>query len=463
MRSLAQRSPLRENTGRPASRRAGLNAILADRESGESDVTLDAQVLAEVAITGQARKIAPPAPTPQNGLLGHRPFLHLKRWNMISRHGIPIGRIFGISIDLDFSWFLIVGLLSWMLAASYYPSEFRDWTTGEYWIVGIVTAVMLFVSVLIHELAHSVVAQHFGIPVPRITLFLFGGVSQIAAEPPDAATEFWIAMVGPLTSLALAAFCWEMEPLVATSQPLFALAQYLAVINLILAVFNLIPGFPLDGGRVFRAILWRITGNGYKATMAAGLTGRIFGFVMIFYGFWRMLTGDFVGGVWIAFIGWFLESAAGSQMHQEEMKNLLGGHKVADAMQRSVPQVPGGISLQALAEQTGLPSNGRAVVVTAPQGAVGLMTLAGLRRVPHESWPSTTVAQAMTPIANVDTTQPGAILWSALEKMGRDGAGQLPVLDGNGIVGMLTREDIVHYLSMLRTFQGWKTLGGASH
>jgi len=381
---------------------------------------------------------------------------------MISRHGIPIGRVFGIAIDLDYSWFLIVGLLSWILAVSYYPTEFKDWTPAEYWILGIITAVMLFVSVLIHELAHSVVAQHFGISVPRITLFLFGGVSQIAAEPPDAPTEFWIAIVGPLTSFALAAFFWEVEPLVSASQPLFALAEYLAVINLILAVFNLIPGFPLDGGRVFRAILWRITGNGHRATIAAGITGRFFGFLLIFYGVWHILTGDLAGGLWIAFIGWFLESAAGSELHQEALKNLLGGHKVADAMQRSVPQVSGGISLQALAEQTGLPSNGRAVVVTSSQGAIGLVTLAGLRSVSHESWPSTTVSQVMTPISGIDTTQPGAILWSALEKMGRDGVAQLPVLDGNGVVGMLTREDIVHYLSVLKSFQGWKTISGVT-
>ena len=376
------------------------------------------------------------------------------------RHGIPIGRIFGITIDLDYSWFLIVGLLAWMLAVSYYPAEFRDWSTAEYWTVGAATAVLLFVSVLIHELAHSVVAQSYGIPVPRITLFLFGGVSQIASEPPNPAAEFWIAVVGPLASIALAAFCWELEPFAARWQPLYALAEYLALLNLILAVFNLIPGFPLDGGRVFRAILWRITKNYYKATMAAGFTGRFFGFMLIFYGFWRMLTGGFVDGIWIAFIGWFLESAATGQLHQETLKNLLGGHRVADAMQRSVVQVAADVSLQALAEQTGMPSNGRPVVVTSQQGAVGLVTLAGIRSVPHEAWPITTAAQAMTPLGSIATTQPGAILWSALEKMGRDGVNQMPVLDEKGIVGMLSREDIVHYLSVLESFKGWKTSSG---
>ncbi|MGA9061841.1 MAG: site-2 protease family protein [Terracidiphilus sp.] len=380
----------------------------------------------------------------------------------MSRHGIPIGRLFGISIDLDYSWFLIVGFLAWILAVSYYPAEFPGWTVGEYWTMGAVTAIMLFVSVLIHELAHSLVAQHFGIPVPRITLFLFGGVSQIAAESSDPATEFWIALVGPITSFALAAFCWEVEPFVAGSQPLFALAEYLALINLILAIFNLIPGAPLDGGRVLRAILWRISQNEHKATIAAALSGRFFGFLLIFFGIWHIFSGDLFGGLWIAFIGWFLESAAGSELHQETLKNLLGAHKVADAMQRNIAQVPGDVSLQGLAERTGLPSNGRSVIVTSPQGAVGVVTLSGIRSVAHEAWPSTMVAQAMTPLQAMSTIRPDAILWSALERMGRNGLDQLPVADGNAIVGMLSREDILHYLSVLKSFQGWKTVSGAT-
>ena len=370
----------------------------------------------------------------------------------MSRHGIPIGQIFGISIDLDYSWFLIVGLLAWMLAVSYYPAEFRGWTTSEYWAMGLVTAVMLFVSVLIHELAHSLIAQHFGLAVPRITLFLFGGVSQLADEPPGPAAEFWITLVGPATSLALAALCWEVEPLVAASQPLYALAKYLALLNLVLGVFNLIPGFPLDGGRVFRAIVWRITGNYHRATIAAGVTGRFFGFLMIFIGVWMALTGNLFGGVWIAFIGWYLESAAGSQLQQEALKNLLGGHKVADAMRRDFPQVSGEVTLQELADRGILPLGARYAVVTDPHGAVGLLTLAGVHGVPRQAWPLTMATQVMVPFQKLATTQPNAMLWSALEKMGRGGVNQLPVLEGNGIVGMLSREDIVHYLGVLQPF-----------
>jgi len=368
----------------------------------------------------------------------------------MSRHGIPIGRLFGISIDLDYSWFLIVGLLTWMLAVSYFPAKFHDWSTGEYWLIGFFTSVLLFVSVLVHELAHSLAARHYGIDVPRITLFLFGGVSQIAEEPTGPGAEFWIAMVGPLTSFTLAAFFWEIGPLLA-SQPAQALAEYLAWINLILALFNLVPGFPLDGGRVFRAAVWRATGSFHRATVAAGLAGRFFGFFLIFWGVWRALSGDLGGGIWIAIIGWFLESAAGRYLQQESLRMLLGGHHVFDAMQRSYLEVPGETTLDDLLNHALLPSGSRSAIVTTSGAPIGLVTLSAAREVPHTAWQQTSATQVMIPFQRLVTTQPNAVLWSALEKMGRDGVNQLPVVEGNGLVGMLTREDILHYLIRLRT------------
>ncbi len=365
------------------------------------------------------------------------------------RRGLPIGRIFGISIDLDYSWFLIVALLAWMLAVGYFPAQYRGWSTGEYWAMGIITAVLLFVSVLIHELAHSLVAKHYGIPVPRITLFLFGGVSQIGAEPPAPAVEFWIAIVGPLTSFALAALCWEIEPLLSVG-PGLALAQYLAWINLFLGLFNLIPGFPLDGGRVLRSIVWRSTRSYHRATLIAGATGRFFGFLLIFWGVWTAFTGNIGNGIWIAIIGWFLESAASSYVQQETFRNLLEGHRVAEAMQRNFVQAPGEESLEELVEHDLAPAHATYAVVTRFGAPAGLVTVDAIREVPRQEWPMTPATQIMTPLDKLDTTQPNAILWSALEKMGRDGVDQLPVIDGNGVVGVLSREDIVHYLAGLR-------------
>ena len=177
------------------------------------------------------------------------------------RHAIPIGRILGIPIDLDYSWFLIAILITWLLAVNYYPAALKGSTSGEYWLMGAVTAVLFFASIIVHELAHSWVALRYKIPIHRITLFIFGGVSQIAAEPPNAAAEFLIAIAGPITSFVLAGVFFLLEGSLGNFAPALAVAKYLALINGLLGVFNLIPGFPLDGGRVFRAIVWGVTKN----------------------------------------------------------------------------------------------------------------------------------------------------------------------------------------------------------
>jgi Zn-dependent protease/CBS domain-containing protein len=309
---------------------------------------------------------------------------------------------------------------------------------------------MLFVSVLIHELGHSVVARRYGISVPRITLFLFGGVSQIATEPLTPGAEFWIAIIGPLVSFALAAFFWGLEPFLTPVPPWFALAKYLAFLNLILAIFNLIPGFPLDGGRVLRAIVWRMTGKLRRATNIAAFTGRFFGFLLIFLGVWQALKGGLINGLWIAFIGWYLESAATSQLQQEAVKSLVGDHKVLDAMRRDFPGIAGGVTLQQLVDKLIVTGDSRYFIVRGPSGPAGIITLAAVRAVPRDAWPATTVSQAMIPFHKLATTGPAVSLWSALEEMGREGVDQLPVVEGNGIVGMLSREDVLHYLGVLR-------------
>lgn len=372
----------------------------------------------------------------------------------MSHRGVPIGKIFGISIDLDYSWFLILGLLTWMLAVSYFPPRFPELTRGEDWLIGFMAALLLFASVLLHELGHSVIAQRFGIPVPRITLFLFGGVSQIATDAPTPGEEFWISAVGPITSLALAAFFWEIEPLVRPALPLLALARYLALVNFALALFNLIPGYPLDGGRIFRAFLWKATGNHHQATITASLVGRFFGFLLIFWGIWAVFTGRAGNGIWIALIGWFLESAAGSQIREEGAKTLLNGHVVAEAMGKQFIEVSEDATVQELADQA-VQSSGAApvtgpVIVTHDGIPEGMVTLGGVHATPANAWPTTRVGQIMIPLQKLATTRPDAVLWSALEKMGRDGATQLVVLDGDRVVGVLSRGDVLNYLAGLR-------------
>ncbi len=351
---------------------------------------------------------------------------------------------------MDYSWFLVVALLTWLLASSYYPAEFKGWPTALYWLMGVITAVMLFVSVLLHELGHSVVALRYGVPVRSITLFIFGGVAQIGAEPPSAVAEFLIAIAGPLVSLALGILFYVLEPVVAFSEPLLGLARYLVYINLAIVLFNLVPGYPLDGGRVFRAIVWAFTGNMLHATIIAANVGRFFGLSFIFVGVWQMFSGNFGGGLWIAFIGWFLDSAATAQAQQATIHGLLAGHRVSQAMRSHCDTVPAELPLQRLVDEHVLGGGARCFLVNRGEDTVGLMTLHRIKEVPRQDWSTTTAAQAMVPLERLKRINPDAELWTALQEMDRDGVNQLPVMRDGHVVGMLGRED---FIAFLRTLQ----------
>jgi Zn-dependent protease len=368
----------------------------------------------------------------------------------MNSHNIPIGRIFGIPIGLDYSWFVIFALLTWMLAGNYYPAEFKDWPPLLYWFMGAVTAISLFVSVLLHELGHSVVALRYGIPVRSITLFLFGGVAQIGAEPPSAIVEFLIAVAGPLVSLFLAVIFSTVQPLVADMEPLLGLAKYLAYINTTLFLFNLVPGYPLDGGRVFRAIAWAITGNLRRATLIAANVGRFFAFLLIFFGVWQMLRGNLGGGVWLAFIGWFLDNAASAQVHQTMYQGLLAGHKVSQAMSTHSTTVPADLTLQALVDEHILSSGQRCFLVDHGGKTVGLMTLQRIREVPRSEWATTSVAQVMLPLEQSKRIDSDTEVWAAFQQMDRDGVNQLPVIRDHHVIGMLSREDVITFLRTLQ-------------
>ena len=368
------------------------------------------------------------------------------------KHSISLGRIFGIEVDLDSSWFLIFGLLTWILAVSYYPTEFRNWSVVQYWLMGAVTAAMLFVSVLLHELGHSVVALRYGLPVPRITLFIFGGVSQISQEPANALSEFWIAIAGPLVSFLLAAIFTALQLVFVNMSPLLALAKYLALLNFVLGSFNLAPGFPLDGGRIFRAILWGITGNLQRATTIAAVTGQAFGYLLIFGGVWQALSGNFFNGLWIAFIGWYLESAARSQLQMQTLKSVLAGHMVSEIMRRDLETVPSATTIQELVDHHILTAGKRCFIVEGDGGRAGMVTVSTLKEVPRSEWSSTSVGQVMIPPEKLISIGPNAEVWAALEEMGRDGVNQLPVVQDGGIVGLVSREDVLQYLTLWQVF-----------
>jgi Zn-dependent protease len=361
-----------------------------------------------------------------------------------------VTKFWKIPITLDFSWFIIFTLITWMLAVDYYPDEFKNWAVGWYWAMGAGTALMLYVSVVLHELGHSAVALHYGLPVKKITLFLFGGVTQMDEEPPSAIAEFMIAMSGPFVSLCLAFLFFEAKPFVASVDPLFAMFKYLAYINLALAAFNLIPGYPLDGGRVLRAILWSFNGNLRKSTLIAANVGRGFGFLLIFWGVLRMFGGDLGGGIWIAMIGWFLDSAASAQARLELFQSLLMGHSVSQAMNHHCLTITEDLTLQKLVDEHILGGGHHCFLVNRGSDTVGLLTLHRLKEVPRSEWATTTARQVMLPFEKMKLTDPDTGLWPALQQMDRDGVHQLPVTRNQHVIGMLSREDVLTFLRALQ-------------
>jgi len=242
------------------------------------------------------------------------------------KSGLPLGRLFGISLRLHYSWFIVFALITWALAASYFPENYPTWSTATSIIAGAVTSLLFFGSVLAHELMHSVVAQRRGIPVHSITLFIFGGVSQMTDEPKQPGDELRIALAGPVTSLIIGGICWGIYFWSRGSLVfLSAVAFWLGWINVFLAGFNLIPGFPLDGGRVLRSIIWWRSGNLRRATKTASNIGRGVGYLFIFGGIFLVFWGLWINGLWLAFIGWFLENAAVGSYRQLALRDILQG------------------------------------------------------------------------------------------------------------------------------------------
>ncbi len=368
----------------------------------------------------------------------------------MSKQSIYLGRIFGIPISLDFSWFFIVFFFSYLLATGYFPREIKDSSTVLYWVAGLLTSLLLFVSVLLHELGHALMARIFGIPVRRIRLMVFGGVAQFEHEPESAASEFWTSLGGPLVNVLLGIVLYFMQPLFSGSQWGSEIIHYLTYINFILAVFNLIPGFPLDGGRVLRAVVWAVTHNLRKATVIAAGTGRFIAFLFIFWGAMQILHGQFGDGLWILFIGWFLDSAAAAQIQQSDIRALLEGHNVREAMSRHFGIIEPDISLQTLVDYHIIGEGRRSLIVQKKGEVLGLLTLHHLREVPADMRNKVEVKDVMLPLKEIKQIHPDTPLWQAFTEMQQDGVNQLPVLENGKLAGLLTRENIFEFLNRQR-------------
>ncbi len=359
-----------------------------------------------------------------------------------------IGRILGIDINIDSSWIIIFVLFTWVLAGNYFPHAFPHWTQALYWGIGFLTSVLLFVSVLGHELAHSVVATRQGEKVSSITLFILGGVSQITEEPGEPAKEFVMAFVGPLSSLVIAALFFILAGfLKGISLPLRASATYLAVINVGLALFNLIPGFPMDGGRILRSVIWKVTGDQKKATRIASLVGQGFAFLLIFLGLLQFLRGIF-SGLWLVLIGWFLHSAASRSYDQVRIKAALQGMKARDLMNSEFGTVPSSLSVQTLVDDYILKKKERVFLVTDEGSLRGIVCLEDVKGVPRENWGTVRVGEIMTPREKLEAVGPDADGNQILDSLTGREIHQVPVMEGEKIAGVICRTDILRVLQL---------------
>ncbi len=358
----------------------------------------------------------------------------------MSARGFRIASIGGIAIEVHPSWFLILGVVAWMLASAFFPQAYAGWSTAAYWLTGVGAALLLFVTVLLHELAHAVVAIRRGLAVPRITLFIFGGVSHLSRQPRTAGEEFAIAAAGPAASLALAlAIGAAWFAVRGANEQVGAVCSYLAAVNLLLAIFNVLPGFPLDGGRVLRSIAWRRTRSFGKATRIAAGTGEVVAWGLIAAGLAFLFLGQWLTGIWFALIGWFLLGAARGEAGAVHADAILARLRARDLMRTDFPSVVPGASVRAVVDEH-IAGGGERVLVVANAGAVlGILTVADLRRARVSDWDSTSVQRIMTPRAEVAAIAHDAPASDLAPLFGERHLEHVPVIEDGRMVGLITR------------------------
>jgi len=358
-----------------------------------------------------------------------------------------LGKIFGIEIHIDASWFIIFILVTWTLAGQYFPSQNPTWSPPLNWSLGIIASILFFASVLAHELSHSLVAIQQGEKVRNITLFIFGGVAQIGAEPDTPRKEFLIALVGPLTSIAISivsGMVWWLSREIST--PVASIARYLSIINGMLAFFNLIPGFPLDGGRMVRSLIWGVSKNLKLATQVASFSGKVVAFLLILWGVKQIFSGLTLNGIWMIFIGWFLYTAAVSSYRHLLFKDALREVKVEDLMITNFETVPPHITIQQLVDDYLLRHRDRGFLVVENGLVQGIICLHDVKNTPRERWSTTTIKEIMIPKDQLEKVSPGDDASMALEKLSAKNIHQIPVVQENRVKGLLRRNDIINYL-----------------
>ena len=371
---------------------------------------------------------------------------------------IKLGRISGIEIGLHYSWFIIAALIVFSLS-EHFRQVNPNWGTGQIWIAALFTGALFFLSLLLHELAHSLVAQARGLKVRAITLFALGGVSQFQDDATDAKTEFWVAIAGPIASMIIGFGClaialglgWQRstEPQTAVT----GILVWLGYINIALAVFNMIPGFPLDGGRVLRSILWAITKNADRSTRIAARVGQVVAFLFILDGIWNFFSGSGFGGLWIAFIGWFLMDAAKASYAQVETTAALRGVRVSEVMSHNCVMVNRGMSLQEFVDTYLLTTGQRCFAVEDQGRLLGLITPRDVGAIPRDRWERTTVREAMRPLRELHIITPDTPVLDALKLLARNDVNQLPVVANGTLQGIVSRSQLVQLLQVRSELQ----------
>jgi Zn-dependent protease/predicted transcriptional regulator len=370
---------------------------------------------------------------------------------MPTSSGFRIGRILGIPIYVHASWFIIFVLITTMLGMQFTQAH-PQWTSVQHWSVGVATSLLFFASVLFHELAHSMVARIYKIRVISITLFVFGGVARIGREPAKAIQEFNIAIAGPLASLFLALGFYGLTLFFPYAQMVGALAVWLGQTNAGLALFNLLPGFPLDGGRIFRAIMWGVTKDFSRATKIAGMSGKVvaYGMIVLGAGLAMMVREQWMSGLWLAFIGWFLLNAAQESVAQVAIRETLSGLHAADVMSHEVPTVQRNISLEEYGQEVARTGR-RCHLVTTDDRLVGMINVHTLNSVPRNEWGNMSVQGVMIPREKILWARPEEPLLGLLERLVSADVNQMPVVsdtenDGAHIIGMITRDSILRVM-----------------
>lgn len=360
---------------------------------------------------------------------------------------LKLGSIFGIRIMVHYTWLIVFTLLSSSLY-SVFVEQHPDWGQSVSVITAVLTSLLFFISIVLHELGHSIVALSYGIRVRSIVLFIFGGMAQTEKEADSPSAEFWIAIAGPLVSVMLAILFYGLaEAFEAVSQPTAAAFDWLSSINFLVAVFNLIPGFPLDGGRVFRALVWGVTGDTTKGMRWAVASGKIVAFGLMVLGMLVLLqTGQLITGLWMLGIGWFLLAAAEASGQAFSINRLLSHMKVAEIMRHDIPYVEPQLSVSDWLNEQVLPSGQRAYLVRKGRQVIGLVTMSDCKKLPRERWSTTAVSEIMTPNKRLHTVTPETDLAVALRNMTYHSLNQVPVVDKDNIIGWIDRDRILKLL-----------------